>query len=989
MAKFKCPPQYASGAQTPFDNLVGFQLVDGGGLTQGNFEFTTSVSEKPNRTFSIGSFSNPISLESLDLNSLIESRVLFAKNYSVYPNLDLSEVTNFTLYGSLSKRLEVSVQKIINYFPAALEVLGLNTDYSSGLTSYDAVYNQIENETEFKVDVSKIRNPFLIDFTTNSTRNIEAREIKVSELRNLTLEYNKYSLFYDNEEYPVIDLTPSNTLTGGTLTFFVKGNPFSGVSFSITDFYIKPNSYYTELVFNQDFDEVEKFLLNRLVVPEYSATFGVPKQDNDGGFYTDNVTITWPKRFIWNLDISSGKFNNYLEKLAEIATSFDLIKTNLISRFLTTESFKEFDTPDQKIEKTLQIYGRSFDEVKKFIDGLAYMNSVHYNPKDDIPSQLLKNLSMTLGWKINISPISKDDFLNAIFSTGGESQYSGFAVNKTPDELNYQFYRNIILNSAYLFKSKGTRRSIEFLLRMIGAPDALVEFNENIYMADQKVNMAQFDTKFAQISAGTYTQINPELIPGSVYSLYAVPYTAFTSTTTFQSVNTTLEEYPIDEDGYPKPPENTESFFFQKGAGWHESTPQHRSPEEIDLTTSVFSGNNPSVQTNLEPFTYGQKYLDRFRYFPYMREGFKLQKITDNKKSWSSDDLGLRESFDGNYNAYYYTFNEKLVLNVKNTEIFLNPAQGLVYDVWKSSQNYNYPIPDSGLTSPYPVPGGIDWTIIDPQPKKRTFFEFAQTFWLNMINVRNRMYITDGKTGGYPTLASIFWKYIETNQTVCIPFDDFTYQKLIDYVEQIGDYWIQLIEQMVPATTIWNTGVKYENSIFHRQKFVYRRQRGCQIIPVPCEPCIAEDNLFDYDCNYGLYSCSITPRIMGGFSTNGSSSFNQVLYQTLVSYLTSQGLVINNCVLSTLISEWYVDIRVDGNILIQEPFFTGYGLNQVPTTLDWTNAILSNLGDLNNYGYYGYIEGDSLYVRTLACVFSISDNPLELNIGINLSINCN
>jgi hypothetical protein len=121
----------------------------------------------------------------------------------------------------------------------------------------------------------------------------------------------------------------------------------------------------------------------------------------------------------------------------------------------------------------------------------------------------------------------------------------------------------------------------------------------------------------------------------------------------------------------------------------------------------------------------------------------------------------------------------------------------------------------------------------------------------------------------------------------------------------------------------------------------------------------------------------------------GSSSFNQVLYQTLVDYLTSQGLSINNCILSTLTSEWFVDIRIDGDILVQEPFFTGYGLNQVPTNTDWVNGILSNLSDLNNHGYYGYIDGNNLYVRTLACVFSISDNPLELNIGINLSISCN
>ncbi len=35
IVKYKCPPQTASGEGTFSDDLVGFQLVAGGGLTQG------------------------------------------------------------------------------------------------------------------------------------------------------------------------------------------------------------------------------------------------------------------------------------------------------------------------------------------------------------------------------------------------------------------------------------------------------------------------------------------------------------------------------------------------------------------------------------------------------------------------------------------------------------------------------------------------------------------------------------------------------------------------------------------------------------------------------------------------------------------------------------------------------------------------------------------------------------------------------------------
>ena len=185
-------------------------------------------------------------------------------------------------------------------------------------------------------------------------------------------------------------------------------------------------------------------------------------------------TVTWPKDGLWNLDIRTPLFTTYLEKLNEIAVNFDSFKTNLITRFLTTESFLEFDTPDHRVAKVLQIYGRSFDQVKQFIDALAYMNSVNYTPGNDIPSMLLKNLAQTLGWSTNISPITNENFLDSVYSSTGVTQYAGFSRELTPSELNYQFYRNLILNSAYLFKSKGTRRSVEFTLRLVGAPEALV-----------------------------------------------------------------------------------------------------------------------------------------------------------------------------------------------------------------------------------------------------------------------------------------------------------------------------------------------------------------------------------------------------------------------------------------------------------------------------------------------------------------------------------
>jgi hypothetical protein len=117
MATYKCPPQNRNFS----DNFVGLQLTDGGGLTLGGFEFSTSITEKVNRNFETGTFSSLFNNDDLNLTPELAASV-YNNNFRLYPNFDETDVTNFVSYGSLSKRLEVAINNVLNYFPAALEI---------------------------------------------------------------------------------------------------------------------------------------------------------------------------------------------------------------------------------------------------------------------------------------------------------------------------------------------------------------------------------------------------------------------------------------------------------------------------------------------------------------------------------------------------------------------------------------------------------------------------------------------------------------------------------------------------------------------------------------------------------------------------------------------------------------------------------------------------------------------------------------------------
>ena len=880
--RFRYPPAPNHGGDTFSDYLVGNQFMGSQQMTLGNF-YSMPPYDKPNPPeYNVGTFSSPITLESLSIGNLALAQQLSSNNLDVFVNNNISDISSFVLYGSLKKRLSVAVQNIINFFPGALFVDGVNTSYLSGnTTAYDILYNLATEETTFKTNVNILSNPFNIEFTTNGnqvTEHISTQQIlnnfemfgisantliniadgTVSALRNLTKEFKKYTLSFSGKvgekEYKVTNLEPQNT-NSNYLVFSVKGNPFNVpttvgavATLSTKTFYIKPTQKQTEEEFKK-FQSIEAFLVNRDVSPIYTATFNTIKETTEGVKYYDKIKKTWPLEDGVNIDTTTENYTNYLISLSDLGEELDQEKTNLISRFLTSPILKEFDGTNQKIEKTLQVYGRSFDDIKTFVDGISYMTNVSYDGKNNIPNELIKNFAQTLGWSTP-STLNNTTFLDSVVGVN-TPQYSGTSISKTPAELDIELYRRILLNTGYLFKSKGTRKSIEFLLGLLGAPEALVEFNEYVVLADAPIKLdlgvkfvwsggsatqspvvaayekieSKFTTQWQKISGGSYTTSTIN---------YSIPFGQYYYSTGTTQNPFTLIDYPIDNQGYPTKPRVTNNYFFQRGAGWFEMTDKHKSELIINVSASTLTGCTPNVVNKFSEFTWGGfwtmgeysnsvkcPYLDRFRRFPHMSFGFGLTRIIDDKKSWVlKEGTQYRDYSFNNRDAYYQTQNEKLVLNVKNVELGLNIGQGLTYDVWKQSAQSDCFFSGGTLPYPYPTTGGR-WDSTNPKINAKTtdFKTFKDHFWKVFIDAKNRMTINDGKTGGYPTLQKIYLDYLYKS---CGENNKYTYNKMIDYAQSMGDYWIKIIEQMVPATTLWTSGVKVQNSAFHRDKFVYR-----------------------------------------------------------------------------------------------------------------------------------------------------------------------
>ena len=313
------------------------------------------------------------------------------------------------------------------------------------------------------------------------------------------------------------------------------------------------------------------------------------------GFKIVDKYFGW-KPFTNNLDIDGGKY--------------DLIKTDLIARFLTPLSIKTYDTTEQqKMTKLLRVYGWEFDQVKKFIDALTNINTVTYNKINNIPDQLISNLAQTFGFNY-FNLVNESELVQTIFSINETER--NLHTDLLPAEVNIELWRRILINTNYFWKSKGTRHAIRAIFLLIGIPDPFINITEYVYTVNGK--------------------INPNTVP---YTPADFP-------------NSSL---PYDSQGYPQAPLESSSFFFQ------------------------ISGDTDS----------GQAYMNNFR-----KAGFSLMQTVDNKKSWLEAGATTRVHYD---TPQYYQLDSKLVLNTKETDVALDTARGIEYDV------YDYILKDFAINS--------------------------------------------------------------------------------------------------------------------------------------------------------------------------------------------------------------------------------------------------------------------------------------------------
>ena len=441
---------------------------------------------------------------------------------------DYTSIKDFAYYGSALSMIKAAVNDVILYFPAELyfssDIAPAGEKAPSGKTSPSG-------ETKYYL----IHNGYGIDADTTYI----SESSVTNPMRYLCLSSGNYDIIEDSVEEggkkkKVVTSGVSfniEKITAGTCSDRINGAIIATATCENITFYTYQKGSEKYLIYSDDsqkgksirpcqeaidnyfnsLDDFEDVLLNRDSYPLYKAKFRTPKESDTGVTYS-MVDYIWPSYNNWNPDVDSVAFTRYINKLINLATFHDEYDSNVMWRMQTHESIKNLDwtffsTSDDgmqdlsdidssRIEAMIQLYGRQFDGVKRYIDNVKHINNITYNGKQNIPDYHLTDVAELAGWEANLiipnaqtcvysdngdgNAVCVDENGNTIATYGYGARTKGW--NET--EANIAFARNLKINSRYLNSIKGTRDGIETILGLCGLKPNEYDITEYVAIAE-------------------------------------------------------------------------------------------------------------------------------------------------------------------------------------------------------------------------------------------------------------------------------------------------------------------------------------------------------------------------------------------------------------------------------------------------------------------------------------------------------------------------
>lgn len=715
-------------------------------------------------------------------------------------------LSDYCYFGSSNAMLKAAIDDIISNFPAGIYIKSSTTGTTIRTSNYD--------------------NKLLIDVFNYYP---EDRIKLMYDLKVMATSYLDYEVVMINtsgETYigDVIGFTGSTT-EDNTLTFNISG----GTNIFTDSLLIRPKISKRNDFFN-NLDDFQQTILNQHSIPDkYMSTFKIPK-DGLNGIEYEYKTFKWATSDGYNIDIESSNYTNFMSDLINATNMIDEIYCDNIYRMLTHDSIKNLDSTYNReiddealeeiivggtqVQKMLRLYGRSFDELKKYIEGISFVNTITYDGKNNLPIDYLSGKLDTSGWDVF-------SLLNEIDSSEKTipGLYPGTTRVYDVNDVNNEILRRLIINSNHIFKSKGTVKSVRKILGLLGFENNWYETREYVQVVDNLINSTTLE-KIAALNYNIYPA-GYSVSDGKPEYYYSVDESLFDNTNVGIVVKcpSGSSDYIVSGDtcgedntgvgiefgevfdltantyGYPRPCTNSTDYYFQQKGNWYRETGGlHEDLSGNTIVTDISYGNNPHIGDGM--YDNGYDYVNQFEdiFKRYVRSATNTP-ITGYTGIGFTMTTG---KVNNNVKISYNNPNELLTLNLKNFVIGVDGnkvLQSYFYkndSVKKLSNEVSYHLTDSDS----------DYVIISDTTGV-TSFGNPQLSTDRVFKVHNDI---NGNGNDIITNSVI----IKPGETIILRYNSVSgelnpeYYNCEDEFNILKSIALPYLEQLIPSTTIFD-----------------------------------------------------------------------------------------------------------------------------------------------------------------------------------------
>lgn len=280
------------------------------------------------------------------------------------------------------------------------------------------------------------------------------------------------------------------------------------------------NSYFNNL------DGFERQLLTKSTAPIYNCILKTPiaKGDNIPGFDIVNREYRFPSRG-YCIICDGIEYYSYVNELYNLAEIMDELYTDNIWTNMTHESIRNFDWTYHKdfedgddvdnifggtrLKDMLRIYGRFFDDIKRYIDNIKLKNCVTFDGIGNLPVAELSDKAQITGWEVystKTDNTSNDSITEEFIENNVTKKLSRWEpINIIDDDIDIKcdeqpkwfpgsspehitendvdtyFMRLLTMNGPHIFRRKGTRHAIEMVYSLFGFGETDYTINERFY----------------------------------------------------------------------------------------------------------------------------------------------------------------------------------------------------------------------------------------------------------------------------------------------------------------------------------------------------------------------------------------------------------------------------------------------------------------------------------------------------------------------------